>query len=63
MWYYFVGDSALLCVEMLSIEKPRNPGNFLALLKLLATHDDMLRNYLQAPAIQNVTYIVTKNSK
>ena len=39
------------------IDKPGNPGNFLALLKLLATHDDVLRNHLQAPAMRNATYI------
>ena len=33
------------------IDKSGNPGNFLALLKLLATHDEILRNHLQAPAI------------
>ena len=39
------------------IDKLGNPGNFLALLKLLATHDDVLRNHLQAPAMRNATYI------
>ena len=33
------------------LDKLGNPGNFLALLKLLATHDDVLRNHLQAPAM------------
>lgn len=40
-----------------NIEKPGNPGNFLALLKLLATYDDALRNHLQSPAMRNATYI------
>ena len=38
-------------------EAPGNPGNFLALLKLLATNDDILRKHLEAPAMKNATYI------
>lgn len=34
-----------------------NPGNFLALLKLLATHDDVLRSHLEAPAMRCATCI------
>lgn len=34
-----------------------NPGNFLALLKLLAVHDDVLRTHLEAPAMRCATYI------
>ena len=34
-----------------------NPGNFLALLKLLATHDDVLRSRLEAPAMRCATCI------
>ena len=34
-----------------------NPGNFLALLKWLATHDDVLRSHLEAPAMRCATYI------
>ena len=38
-------------------ETSGNPGNFLALLKLLATHDDALRNHLETPAMRNATYV------
>ena len=38
-------------------ETSGNPGNFLALVKLLATHDDALRNHLETPAMRNATYI------
>ena len=34
-----------------------NPGNFLALLKLLATHDDVLCSHLEVPAMRCATYI------
>ena len=37
------------------IESPGNPGNFLALLKLLAVHDDKLRKHLEAPALRCAT--------
>ena len=30
------------------LESPGNPGNFLALLKLLAVHDSVLQSHLQA---------------
>ena len=32
----------------------------LALLKLLASHDDVLRDHLQAPSMQNATYTLPK---
>jgi len=38
-------------------EAPGNPGNFLALLKLLSTNDDTLRKHLEKPAMKNATYI------
>ena len=34
-----------------------NPGNFLALLKLLAIHDDMLCSRLETPAMRCVTHL------
>jgi len=39
------------------IESPGNPGNFLALLKLLAVHDDALRKHLEAPALRCATQL------
>ena len=33
-----------------------NPGNFLALLKLLAVHDDVLHTYLEPPLMRCTTY-------
>jgi len=38
-------------------ETPGNPGNFLALLKLLAIYDDTLQSHLQTPTMKNATYI------
>ena len=38
-------------------DSPGNHGNFLALLKLLAVHDDLLRSHLQAPQMRNATYV------
>lgn len=34
-----------------------NPGNFLALLKLLAVHDDVLRSHLETPSMRCATYV------
>ena len=34
-----------------------NPGNFLALLKLLTINDNVLRNQLETPAMRGATYI------
>ena len=33
-----------------------NPGYFLALLRLLAVHDKVLRSHLEAPALKCATY-------
>lgn len=43
--------------EAEDIESPRNRGNFLALLKLLAVHDDELHRHLEAPALRCVTHL------
>jgi len=37
------------------MDASENPGNFLALLKLLTIHDDVLRDHLQAPSMRNAT--------
>ena len=34
-----------------------NPGNLIALLKLLARHNDILRQHLESPAMRNAKYI------
>ena len=34
-------------------DKPGNPGNFLALLKLLAVHDKVLREHLESPTMRS----------
>ena len=34
-----------------------NPGNFLALLKLLAVHDDVLCSHLETPSMRCATYV------
>ncbi|KAL5491305.1 hypothetical protein EMCRGX_G016568 [Ephydatia muelleri] len=39
------------------LETPGNPGNFLALLKLLAVNDHVLHQHLQSPAMRNVTHM------
>ena len=38
-----------------SLDTPENPGNFLALLKLLAVHDSVLKSHLETPAMRCVT--------
>lgn len=38
-------------------EKTGNPGNFLALLKLLAIYDDTLCNHLASPTMWCVTHV------
>ena len=40
-----------------SVDSSANPGNFLALLKLLALHDEVLRNHLEAPAMWSATQV------
>ena len=37
-----------------------NPGNFLALVKLLSWHDDVLKRHLDAPRLRNATYLSVK---
>ena len=44
-------------IEMNDTFVSGNPGNFLALLKLLAVNDDVLRSHLEAPAMRCATYI------
>ena len=39
------------------MDTPGNCGNFLALLKLLSQHDEVLRDYLASPRLLNVTYM------
>jgi len=50
------GSCIALCGDVEKIEAPGNPGNFLALLKLLAVHDDVLKDHLETPALRNDTY-------
>ena len=33
-----------------------NPGNFIALLRLIARHDSLLQEHLQQPSLRNCTY-------
>ena len=40
-----------------SLDTPENPGNFLALLKLLAVHDSVLKSHLETPAMRCVTHM------
>ena len=39
------------------LNTPGNPGNFLALLKLLAVHDSVLKSHLESPAMRCVTHL------
>ena len=39
------------------LDTPGNPGNFLALLQLLATTDHMLHSHLESPAMRCVTHM------
>ena len=49
------GDVEKLAMNDTSVSG--SPGNFLALLKLLAVHDDILHSHLEAPTMRCVTYI------
>ena len=40
-----------------SVETSKNPGNFLALLKLFAEKDEILHSHLHRPRLRNATYI------
>ncbi len=39
------------------ISSPKNPGNFLALLKSYAGTDEILYNHLYSPKLRNATYL------
>ena len=39
------------------IDQPGNPGNFLAMLKVMANYDPLLKRHLQQPIQRNATYI------
>ena len=39
------------------INKPGNPGNFLAMLKLITNYDPILKGQLENPGQRNATYI------
>ena len=39
------------------IDQPGNPGNFLAMLKVMANYDPLLKRHLQQPRQRNATYI------
>ena len=38
-----------------NLNRPGNPGNFLALVKVMAIDDDVLHSHLEAPAMRCVT--------
>ena len=46
-------------VENLSF--PKNPGNFLALLKVFAENDEILKKHLTTPNVKNTTYLSRRN--
>ena len=57
-----MGVSALLLGVMLKNWKNLsiravNPGNFLAILRLLSNHDPVLKAHLENPRLKNATYI------
>ena len=39
------------------LDKPGNPGNFLAFLKEIAKRDPLLKDHLEHPRLKNATYI------
>ena len=55
MLFFSAASNELHSVEMQNT--PGIPGNFLALLKLLATTDDALSNHLELPAMRCVTHM------
>ncbi len=46
-----------LCGNSEKIHKKGNPGNFLALLKLLAKFNEVIKSHLENPRLKNSTYI------
>ena len=40
-----------------NIESSYNPGNFIAMLRLLANHNPVLKSHLDKPRLRNATYI------
>lgn len=46
-----------LRVDVEKIDQPGNPGNFLAMLKLIANYDPTLKGHLEHPRQRNATYI------
>ena len=58
-------ESILLCGrqcialrgDVEKLEKSVNPGNFLAILRLLSNHDPVLKAHLENPRLKNATYI------
>ena len=54
----FLGKQGLaFCGDNEDINSSKNPGNFLALLKDYAEHDEILKAHLQHPLARNATYI------
>ena len=49
-----------LCGDMEKVVGPGNPGNFLAILRVLGNHDDQLREHLESPALKNATMLSAK---
>ena len=55
MYIALRGDVKKLAMNDTSVSG--NPGNFLALLKLLSIHDNVLHSHLEAPAMRCAMYI------
>ena len=54
----FLGKQGLaFCGDNGDINSSKNPGNFLALLKDYAEHDEILKAYLLHPLARNATYV------
>ena len=51
------GQGIALRGDVENLDTPENPGNFLALLKLLAVHDSVLKSHLETPAMRCVTHM------
>ena len=52
-----LGNGLAFRGDVENVASTKNPGNFLALLKVFASNDPILQSHLDTPAARNVTYI------
>lgn len=52
---FFTVDYSVLDIER--VNQPGNPGNFLAMLTVMANHDLVVKTHLESPHLRNATCI------